>query len=64
MEYVGQSSLKNHTDMFVIQGIEHLATIAARFYQIRRTQNAQLVAHHRLFQIQAFRDIVHSELSR
>ena len=50
--------------MFIIEGIEHLAAIAAGFHQVRRSQNAQLVAHHRLLQIQALCDIVHRKLPR
>jgi hypothetical protein len=59
-----ETCIENKTDMFVVERIEHLATFAARLYQIRRTQNAQLMTDHRLFQIQFFGDIVYRDFAR
>ena len=50
--------------MFVVERIEHLATFAARLYQVRRTQNTQLMTDHRLFQIQFFSDIIYRDFAR
>jgi hypothetical protein len=41
-----ETCIENKTDMLVVKRIEHLATFATRLYQIRRTQNAQLVTDH------------------
>ena len=64
MQNVGQTRIENQTDMVVVQGIEHLATFAARLHQICRTQNAQLVAHHGLFQVQLFGNVIHRNFAR
>ena len=59
-----ETCIENETDMFVVERIEHLATFAARLYQVRRTQNAQLMTDHRLFQIQLFGDIIYRDFAR
>lgn len=52
-----ETRIENQSDMFIVKRIEHLATIATRLDQVRRTQDSQLVAYHGLFQIQFFSNI-------
>lgn len=54
-----ETRIENQSDMFIVKRIEHLATIATRLDQVRRTQDSQLVAYHGLFHIQFFGNIVH-----
>ena len=59
-----QAGAEDFADMFVIERIEHLAALAARLHEIRRAEDAQLVAHYRLFEIQLFGNVVHRNLAR
>ena len=64
VENVREARIENEPDMLVVERIEHLAAIATRLHEVRRAEDAQLVAHHRLFQVQLLGNLVHRELPR
>ena len=59
MKDVGQARVENFTDVFIVESVKHLAAFAARFHEVRRTQDSQLVAHHGLFEPERVGNIVH-----
>jgi hypothetical protein len=61
---VRETRIENEPDMLVIERIEHLAAIAARLHEVRRAEDTQLVAHHLLFQVQFFGDVVHRDFAQ
>lgn len=62
MENVGQARIENFTDVFIVEGVEHLAALAARLHEVRRAQDSQLVAHHGLFEPEHVGNVVHRDI--
>lgn len=64
MQNVREARIEDKADVLIIERIEHLATVAARLHKVRRSEDSELVAHHRLFQIQLFSNLVHRDFAR
>ena len=64
MQNVSETRIENFANMIVIERVVNLAAITSRLDQIRRAQDAQLVAHYRLFQVQFFCNRAHRHFTR
>lgn len=64
MQNVSKPRIENLADMFIVECVINLSTIASRLDEIRRAQNPQLVTHYGLFEIQLFRNRAHGHFTR